>query len=91
MRRGHTAAFSGSSGNQKFVGALQGKRARKGVFITTSSYTTEATQYVANIDTKVVLIEGKTLAELMIDFDVGVAGAARYTLKRIYSDYFEES
>ena len=75
---------------QKFVGALQGQRARKGVFITTSAYTSEATQYVANIDTKVVLIDGKTLAGLMIDFDVGVAPAARYVLKRIDSDYFEE-
>jgi restriction system protein len=76
---------------QKFVGALQGQRARKGVFITTSSYSAEAIQYVANIDTKVVLIDGKTLAGLMIDFDVGVAAAAHYTLKRIDSDYFEET
>jgi restriction system protein len=76
---------------QKFVGALQGQRARKGVFITTSSYSAEATQYVANIDTKVVLIDGKTLAGLMMDFDLGVASAAQYVLKRIDSDYFEET
>jgi restriction system protein len=76
---------------QKFVGALQGQRARKGVFITTSSYSAEAVQYAANIDTKVVLIDGKTLAGLMIDFDVGVAQAAQYVLKRIDSDYFEET
>ena len=75
---------------QKFVGALQGQRAKKGVFITTSSYTSDATDYVSRIDTKVVLIDGKRLADLMIDFDVGVAAAATYIVKRIDSDYFEE-
>ena len=75
---------------QKFVGALQGQRARKGVFITTSTYTTEASLYAGQIDTKVVLIDGQKLASLMIDFDVGVFGAASYTVKRIDSDYFED-
>ena len=76
---------------QKFVGALQGQRARKGVFITTSNYTTEAVDYVTRIDTKVVLIDGKQLATLMIDFDVGVSVAASYIVKRVDSDYFEET
>lgn len=76
---------------QKFVGALQGQRARKGVFITTSGFTQEANDYAANIDTKVVLINGEQLASLMIDFDVGVAPAVTYTLKQINSDYFDES
>jgi restriction system protein len=76
---------------QKFVGALQGQRAKKGVFITTSTYTAEAVDYASRIDTKVVLIEGRQLAGLMIDFDVGVAAAATYLVKRIDSDYFEES
>ena len=76
---------------QKFVGALQGLRAKKGVFITTSSYTPDATDYASRIDTKVVLIDGKHLAGLMIDFDVGVAAAASYVVKRLDSDYFEES
>jgi restriction system protein len=76
---------------QKFVGALQGQRARKGVFITTSSYTSEATDYASRIDTKVVLIDGTQLAGLMIDFEVGVAPAATYVIKRIDSDYFEET
>lgn len=76
---------------QKFVGALQGQRARKGVFITTSTYTADAVHYAAQIDTKVVLIDGQTLAGLMIDFDVGVAAAANYTVKRIDSDYFDET
>ena len=76
---------------QKFVGALQGQRAKKGVFITTSTYTAEATDYATRIDTKVVLMDGKQLAGLIIDFDVGVAPAATYVVKRIDSDYFEES
>ena len=75
---------------QKVVGALQGQRARKGVFITTSTYTSEATDYASRIDTKVVLIDGQLLATLMMDFDVGVSVAASYIVKRIDSDYFEE-
>jgi restriction system protein len=76
---------------QKFVGALQGQRARKGVFITTSTYTAEALDYVSRIDTKVVLVDGKQLAGLMIDYDVGVAASASYVVKRIDSDYFEDT
>jgi restriction system protein len=75
---------------QKFVGALQGQRAKKGVFITTSTYTTEAIDYASRIDTKVVLIDGQLLASLMMDFDVGVSVSASYIVKRIDSDYFEE-
>ncbi len=73
---------------QKFVGALMGKRARKGIFITISSFSSEAVNYVANIDFKVVLIDGKRLAELMIDYDIGVTGSINYQLKRVDSDYF---
>lgn len=76
---------------QKFVGALQGQRAKKGVFITTSSYTAEASDYVSRIDTEVVLIDGQQLSGLMIDFDVGVSVAAAYLVKRVDSDYFEEA
>jgi restriction system protein len=76
---------------QKFVGALQGQRARKGVFITTSWYTAEAIDYASRIDTKVVLLDGKALSALMIDFDIGVAASASYVVKRIDSDYFEEN
>jgi restriction system protein len=75
---------------QKFVGALQGQCAKKGVFITTSFYTAEAIDYASRIDTKVVLIDGKLLANLMMDFDVGVSVSASYIVKRIDSDYFEE-
>ncbi|MCX7898096.1 MAG: restriction endonuclease [Rhodocyclaceae bacterium] len=76
---------------QRFVGALQGLRARKGVFLTTSWFTPEAIDYVKYIDPKVVLIDGRTLAELMIDHDVGVTVAEVFAVKRIDSDYFEES
>jgi restriction system protein len=75
---------------QKFVGALHGKRARKGVFITTSSYSGEARDYVSNIDPKVVLIDGAELSELMIDFGLGVTTTATYEVKRVDSDYFGE-
>lgn len=74
---------------QKFVGALQGQRAKKGVFITTSTYTADATDYATRIDTKVVLIDGNQLAGLMMDFDVGVSVSATYVVKRVDSDYFE--
>ncbi len=73
---------------QKFVGALAGKRAKKGIFITTSFFSSEAAKYVSDIDTKVILIDGKRLAELMIDYNIGVNEVTTYKLKRIDSDYF---
>lgn len=73
---------------QKFVGALQGNRAHKGVFITTSDFTKEAQEYVKNINNKVVLINGFSLARLMIENNVGVSVAATYAVKKIDSDYF---
>lgn len=75
---------------QKFVGALHGRRARKGVFITTSAFSDEARQYAAGIDSKLALIDGAQLADLMIDFDLGVSPASTYTVKRIDSDFFGE-
>lgn len=75
---------------QKFAGALQGYRAKKGVFITTSSFSKDALDYVARIDTKIVLIDGQSLAALMVDHNVGVTPARTYDIKRIDSDYFEE-
>jgi len=73
---------------QKFVGALQGQRAHKGVFITTSDFTKEAQEYVKNINNKVVLINGYSLARLMIENNVGVSLAATYQIKKIDFDYF---
>lgn len=75
---------------QKFAGALQGQRARKGIFITTSSFTQDAEEYVSRIDNKIILIDGETLADYLIDFNVGVTTAATYDLKRMDSDYFTE-
>lgn len=76
---------------QKFVGALQGQRAKKGIFITTSHFTESAIDYARNIDTKVVLIDGKRLSELMIDHGVGVAHSTTYEIKSLDTDYFESS
>lgn len=73
---------------QKFVGALQGRRARKGIFITTSNFSQGARDYVKMIETKVVLISGTRLAEYMIDYNVGVSIVNRYEIKRLDSDYF---
>lgn len=75
---------------QKFVGALHGQRAKKGVFITTGSFTKEAEQYVATIDPKVVLIDGNRLVSLMIDYNLGVSTVDSYEIKRIDSDFFLE-
>jgi restriction system protein len=72
----------------KFVGALSGKKAKKGIFITTGTFSNQARDYVDMIETKVVLIDGKRLAELMIDHDVGVSPVASYSIKRIDGDYF---
>lgn len=75
---------------QKFAGALQGHRARKGVFLTTSYFTKDAADYVDRIDSKIVLIDGERLANLMIDFGLGVTPIASYEVKRIDSDYFTD-
>lgn len=76
---------------QKFAGALQGQRARKGIFITTSMFTADALEYTLRIDTKIILIDGPRLAKLMFDHGVGVAMASNYEVKRIDSDYFTDN
>jgi restriction system protein len=75
---------------QKFVGALAGNKASKGVFITSSGFTKEAKQYASQVNHRVVLIDGVMLADLMIDYDLGVSTKEVYTVKRLDSDYFEE-
>ena len=74
----------------KFVGALAGQRATKGVFITTAWFTQDAKDYALSSQYKVVLIDGERLADLMIEHDLGVSVAATYQLKRIDSDFFSE-
>lgn len=75
---------------QKFAGALQGMRAKKGVLITTSSFTRDAIEYVAHLENKIVLIDGQMLADLMIDFNVGISPVEKYETKKIDLDYYEE-
>jgi restriction system protein len=76
---------------QRFAGALQGNRSRKGVLLTTSSFSKHAQEYIATIDSRIVLIDGPTLAQLMVDHNVGVTAIASYEIKKIDSDYFTES
>lgn len=75
---------------QKFVGALHGQRARKGVFITTSTFSADAIDYAGRVENRVVLIDGHRLANLMIDFGVGVSVEATHVIKKIDNDFFEE-
>jgi restriction system protein len=75
---------------QKFAGALQGQRARKGVFITTSDFSSGAVEYASMIESKIILIDGSRLASLMTEHNVGVSTAGVYEVKKIDSDYFDE-
>ena len=74
-----------------FIGALEGRRAKKGVFITTSRFTDSAVKYIDMIEKKVILIDGAKLADLMIDFNVGVSIVDKYEIKKLDSDYFQYS
>ena len=74
---------------QKFAGALQGQRARKGVFITTSFFTKEAIEYAALIESKIILIDGAHLSRLMAEHNVGVSTVGQYEVKKLDSDYFD--
>jgi restriction system protein len=74
----------------KFVGALAGQGAKKGVFITTSSFTKEARAYAPRNETKIVLIDGEELTQLMIDYNLGVTVQQTYEIKRMDNDYFDE-
>ena len=76
---------------QNFVGALAGRKANKGIFITTSSFHDNATDYVAGVHNKIILVDGRRLAELMIEHGIGVAEEHAYRVKKIDSDYFDEA
>lgn len=80
----------GASTVRDFAGSLEGHRARKGVLITTSRFTSDAEEYVTRIEKKIVLIDGSELAQFMIDHGVGVANVAIYVVKKVDSDYFDE-
>jgi restriction system protein len=76
---------------QKFVGALAGQGAKKGVFITTSNFSREAHEYAKNMrDTKVVLLDGEQLTQYMIDYNLGVSVISQYEVKKIDSDFFAD-
>jgi restriction system protein len=76
---------------QQFVGSMNYARARKGVILTTSQFTRDATEFVDRIEgMKVVLIDGGRLAELMLDHDVGVTRTKVYELKEVSNDFFDE-
>lgn len=75
---------------QQFAGALLKPKAKKGVFITTSRYTKEALAFVENLDLKIILIDGEMLAELMLEYNLGVSTYKNYELKKIDNDYFED-
>ncbi|NVO11690.1 MAG: restriction endonuclease [Bacteroidales bacterium] len=75
---------------QKFVGALAGQGAKKGIFITTSSFTKDAIEYSPKNETKIVLIDGTQLAQLMIDYNIGVSTLKTYEIKRVDNDFFED-
>ena len=76
---------------QGFVGALAGKQAQKGVFITTSNFTADAIQFARGLSQKVILIDGIRLADLMIEHSVGVSTTRTIAIKRINSDYFDDA
>jgi restriction system protein len=83
--------WSGSVGRpvvQAFAGSMEAHRAKKGVLITTSSFSRDAYDYVDRIERKIVLIDGQKLAKLMIEYNIGVAIARTYAIKKIDSDYF---
>jgi len=80
----------GSPEIQKFVGALYGKKAKKEIFITTSTFSKAAVEYATGLDSKIILIDGAQLAELMFDYGVGVSTVNSYAVKRIDSDFFSE-
>jgi len=80
----------GSSEIRNFIGALSVHKARKGVFMTTSGFNKNARETAAKVDSKIVLIDGPMLAELMMDFGLGVSQVNTYEIKRVDSDYFEE-
>jgi restriction system protein len=73
---------------QRFVGALAGQGAKKGIFITTSKFSDQAKNYAPRNDAKIVLIDGEELAQYMIDFNLGVSIVSEYQIKKIDSDYF---
>ena len=76
---------------QKFAGALQGQRAKKGIFITTGNFSNDAKEYISKIDSKIVLVDGNQLGDYLIDNNIGIMIEKTYQIKKVNSDYFEEA
>jgi restriction system protein len=75
---------------QAFAGSLDEQKARKGVMITTSTFSQDARRFVDRIDKKIVLIDGDLLTSLMIEYNVGVTIEETYIIKKVDLDYFED-
>jgi len=76
---------------QEFVGALHGAQADRGIFITTSRFTSEATTYADRVAARVVLIDGQDLSALMVRYNIGVQDQQTFVIKRVDEDFFEET
>jgi restriction system protein len=76
---------------QEFVGALHGAQADRGIFMTTSKFSSGAIDYADRVSSRLILIDGPMLADLMVRYDIGVQTHETYTIKRIDEDFFEES
>jgi restriction system protein len=72
-----------------FAGSLLSKKARKGVFITTSNFPSSAYEYVRSIDPTIILVDGDQLTQMMLENNVGVSTSQKYELKRLDNDYFD--
>lgn len=73
-----------------FAGALSSKKSKKGVFITTSSFSNDSIEFIEKVDSKIILIDGVKLAELMFDYNIGFEQGDTYQLKKIDEDFFGE-
>jgi restriction system protein len=73
-----------------FAGSLEERKAIKGIFITTSDFTRDAREFVERIGKRIILIDGAKLADLLIDFNVGVGTRKTYVVKKIDEDYFTD-
>jgi restriction system protein len=89
-KRWQSGSTVGRPDVQQFAGALHGRKASKGVFITTSTFSREAVEYARGVQTAIVLIDGKELAELMLDYGIGVSLQETIRLQRVDEDYFVE-
>ncbi len=75
---------------QKFAGALLGKKAKRGIFITNSTFSEKAIEYARNVENKIILIDGEQLTKYMVENGIGVSETASYSINKIDLDYFTE-